>query len=286
MRAAASTGCRGTTPSARFAGTGRYSPAQMSGIRTETRGGILEITIDRPKANTIDSATSRELGECFAAFRDDPGMRVAIVTGAGDRFFSAGWDLKAAAAGDREDWGPGGFAGLTELFDLDKPVVAAVNGYAAGGGFELALACDIIVASRDAQFFLPEVNLGFVADAGGVFRLPKRLPRALAMELLLTGRRMDAEEAARWGLVNSVVAPDRVMTAAREFASRIEAAAPLAVRAAKAIVTATEELSVEDGYQALRHGRVPEYQRALESADALEGPRAFSEGRDPVWRGE
>ena len=131
----------------------------MGAIRSEARDGILELTIDRPPANAIDSATSRELGEVFVAFRDDSSLRVAIVTGAGDRFFSAGWDLKAAAAGDPEEYGVGGFAGLTERFDLDKPVIAAVNGWAAGGGFELALACDLIVATRTSRFVLPEVNL-------------------------------------------------------------------------------------------------------------------------------
>ena len=257
----------------------------MGGLRTERVGRVLEITIDRPKANAVDSATSREMGDAFASFRDDPELVVAIITGAGERFFSAGWDMKAAVAGDSQDWGPGGFAGLTEMFDLDKPVIAAVNGYAAGGGFELALACDLIVASTTATFFVPEVHLGFVADAGGVFRLPKRLPRALAMELLLTGRRMPAEEAARWGLVNRVVEPGQVMIAARALAQEIAGAAPLAVRATKAIVNATAELSEQDGYDAIRSGRVSAYQRALESEDAQEGPRAFSQGRDPIWRG-
>jgi crotonobetainyl-CoA hydratase len=228
----------------------------MSGIRTEKRGAILEITIDRPKANAIDSASSRALGGAFEAFRGDDGARVAIVTGAGERFFSAGWDLKAAALeGDTEDWGAGGFAGLTELFDLDKPVIAAVNGFAAGGGFELALACDLIVAARGAQMFLPEVRLGFVADAGGVLRLPRRLPRAIAMEMLLTGRRMDADEAARWGLVNRVVDLEELMPAARELAGEIIAGAPLAVRATKAIVNATAELTAAEGYEPTWRGR-------------------------------
>ena len=196
---------------------------------------MLEVTIDRPKANAIDAATSRELGEAFVGFRDDPGLRVAIVTGAGDRFFSAGWDLKAAAAGDDEGYGPGGFAGLTELFDLDKPVIAAINGWAAGGGLELALACDLIVASTTAQLSLPEVTRGLVPDAGGVLRLPKRMPRALAMEMLLTGRAIDADEAARWGLVNRVAQPEALMDEARALAERILEAAPLAVQAVKAI---------------------------------------------------
>jgi len=254
-------------------------------VRTESHGPIVEITIDRPKANAIDSATSRELGAVFAGFRDDDAARVAVLTGAGDRFFSAGWDLKASVAGDTEDWGPSGFAGLTELFDLDKPVIAAVNGYAAGGGFELALACDLIVASTTATFFLPEVNLGLVPDAGGVLRLPKRLPRAIAMEMLLTGRRMGATEAARWGLVNTIVEPTDLMEVARGLAGDVAAAAPLAVRAVKAIVGATAEITEEEGYAALHGGRIPAYQRALASEDAQEGPRAFAEGRDPAWKG-
>ena len=257
----------------------------MDGIRTERRGGTLEITIDRPKANAIDSATSRALGEGFATFRDDAELRVAILTGAGERFFSPGWDMKAAAEGDSEEWGVGGFAGLTELFDLDKPVIAAVNGYAAGGGFELALACDLIVAVSEARFSVPEVTIGLVADAGGVFRLPKRMPRALAMEMLLTGQPIDAGEAARWGLVNRVVEREQLLPVARELAATVESAAPLAVQAMKAIVTATEELSVQDGYRALRDGSIPAYDRAMASEDAKEGPRAFAEKRDPVWRG-
>jgi crotonobetainyl-CoA hydratase len=261
----------------------------MDGIRTERRGATLELTIDRPKANAIDSATSQAMGEELIAFRDDPELRVAIVTGAGDRFFSAGWDLKAYAAGDPaepDDFGRGGLAGLTELFDLDKPVIAAVNGYAAGGGFELALACDLIVAVPDASFSLPEVKLGLVPDSGGIFRLPRRIPDALARELLLTGRPMDAAEAARWGLVNRVVERPRLLDEARALAAEIEAAAPLATRAVKAILAATETSSVERAFAALRDGSVPAYDRAMASADAEEGARAFAEGREPIWRGE
>ena len=257
----------------------------MDGIRTERRGGTLEITIDRPKANAIDSATSRALGESFAGFRDEPELRVAILTAAGERFFSPGWDMVAAAAGDSEEWGVGGFAGLTELFDLDKPVVAAVNGYAAGGGFELALACDLIVAVPDARFSVPEVRVGLVPDAGGVLRLPKRIPRALAMEMLLTGRPIEAEVAERWGLVNRIVSREDLLPIARALAADIESAAPLSVRAVKGIVAATEELSVAEGYRALRDGSIPAYDRAMASEDAKEGPKAFAEKRDPVWRG-
>lgn len=258
----------------------------MSGLRGDVvEEGILLLTLDRPNANAIDSVTSQEMGKRFVEFRDDPALRVAILTGAGERFFSAGWDLKAVAEGDTEDYGIGGFGGITELFDLDKPVIAAVNGAAVGGGFEIALACDLIVASNDAQMWLPEVNLGFVADAGGVLRLPRRLPRALAMEMLLTGRRMDPAEALRWGLVNRVVEPDEVLSAALELARDMTAAAPLATRATKAIVDVTATMSVEAAYAALRSGKVPMYDRVLASEDAKEGPNAFAEGRDPVWRG-
>ena len=261
----------------------------MDGLRIERRGATLELTIDRPKANAIDSATSKAMGEAFIGFRDDPDLRVAIVTGAGDRFFSAGWDLKALAGGepgDPEAFGRGGLGGLTELFDLDKPVIAAVNGYAAGGGFELALACDMIVAVSGARFSLPEVKLGLLADSGGIFRLARRLPDAVARELLLTGKAIDATEAARWGLVNRVVEPERLLESARELAAEVEATAPLATRAVKAILAASEEMSVERAFAALRDGSIPAYDRAMASADAEEGPRAFAEGREPVWRGE
>jgi crotonobetainyl-CoA hydratase len=171
----------------------------MAAVRTEVRGGVLEVVLDRPKANAIDRATGIELHEAFVRLRDDDDLRVAILTGAGERFFSAGWDLKAAAAGEEDtstDFGPGGFAGLTEMFELDKPVVAAVNGLAAGGGFELVLACDLIVAADHAELFLPELSLGIVPDAGGAQRLPRRLPWFLAMELLLTSRRLRRDRGA------------------------------------------------------------------------------------------
>jgi crotonobetainyl-CoA hydratase len=215
-------------------------------------------------------------------------LRVAIVKTAGEKFFSAGWDLKAAVDGEAADadHGPGGFAGLTELFDLDKPVIAAVNGLAVGGGFELALACDLIVAAADrAEFMLPEVTVGLIPDAGGVFRLPRRLPRSIANEMLLTGRRMTADEAARWGLVNEVVPAAELLPRARAVAERIVAAAPLAVAAVKEVLRATEHLGVADAYAVLRSGDLPAYERMLASEDSAEGPRAFAEGRAPRWQG-
>lgn len=256
-------------------------------LHIKRNGYILEITLDRPKANAIDAKTSFAMGEAFIAFRDDPELRVAIITGAGERFFSAGWDLKAAAEGEAPDadFGPGGFAGLTELFNLDKPVIAAVNGYAFGGGFELALAADMIVCAQHASFSVPEAKLGIVPDSGGMLRLPKLLPPAIAMEMMMTGRSMDADEALRWGVVNAVVESEQLMEKARELAEHIAANAPLAVAAIKEIYRETSELSVEEGYRHARSGKLKHYPSVLHSEDALEGPQAFAEKRDPVWKG-
>lgn len=257
-------------------------------LHVTRNGHILEIVLDRPKANAIDAKTSYEMGEVFLMFREDPELRVAIITGGGEKFFSAGWDLKAAAEGEAPDadFGPGGFAGLTEIFDLDKPVIAAVNGYAFGGGFELALAADMIVCSENASFALPEAKLGIVADSGGMLRLPKRLPPAISNELMMTGRRMDAQEALRWGVVNQVVESDKLMDAARELAAQIGQSAPLALAAIKEVYRETSELSVEEGYKHIRSGALKHYPSVLHSEDALEGPAAFAEKREPVWKGK
>lgn len=255
-------------------------------IRIERHAAVWEIVLDRPKANAIDSATSRALGQAFIAFRDDPKARVAILTGGGEKFFSAGWDLKdAAASGGEGDYGPGGFAGLTELFDLHKPVIAAVNGLAVGGGFELALACDLIVAAEGAEFFLPEATIGVVPDAGGILRLPRRLPHAIAMEMMLTGKRLSAGEALRFGLINQIAARGDLMEQARALAGRIVAAAPLSTVAIKAVVAATQGLSIQDGYRAMRSGTIASYERMKKSDDYFEGARAFAEKRPPVWSG-
>lgn len=251
------------------------------------KGPILEITLDRPKANAIDAKTSVAMGEAFLKFRDDPQLRVAIITGSGEKFFSAGWDLKAAAEGEAPDadFGPGGFAGLTEIFDLDKPVIAAVNGYAFGGGFELALAADFIICAEHAYFALPEATLGIIPDSGGVLRLPKRLPPAIFNEMVMTGRRMDAEEALRWGIVNRVVSQPDVMDGARKLAQQLVDKAPLAIAALKEICRATGEMSVEEGYRYIRSGVLKHYPAVLNSEDAIEGPRAFAEKRNPIWKG-
>jgi len=255
-------------------------------VKVERNGAIFEITLDRPKANAIDAETSRALGDIFSEFRDDPDLRVAILTGAGDRFFCGGWDLKAAAEGEEyaSDYGKGGFGGLSELHDLDKPVIAAVNGMAVGGGFEIALCADLLVGAEHAEFWLPEISVGVIADAA-CFRLPKRLPRAIALELLLTGRRMSADEAARWGLVNSVVRLGALMDEARNLARTVVKGAPLAVAATKAVIAATEGKNLAECYALMRSGKIPAYEAMLVSDDAKEGPRAFAEKREPAWRG-
>ncbi len=248
---------------------------------------ILLVTLDRPKANAIDVPTSNALYDAFARLEQDPGLRVAVLTGAGRSFFSAGWDLKAAAAGEAvdADHGPGGFGGLTEFFGRRKPVIAAVNGLALGGGFELALAADLVVVAEHAELALPEVTLGIVADSGGLLRLPRRLPTALAAEMLLTGRRMGAQEAEHRGLANRVAPEETLLEAALVLARQVRAAAPLAVAAVLEVMERTGALDLEAGFDLLRSGDLPVYQQALGSADATEGPLAFAEKRAPRWLG-
>ncbi len=252
----------------------------------ESRAPVFEVRIDRPKANALDSAASRSLGQAFSQFRDEAAARVAIITGTGDKFFSAGWDLKAAAEGEayEADFGVGGFGGFPELPGLNKPVIAAVNGIAAGGGFEMVLAADLVVAVEHAEFLLPEAQTGILADAGAI-RLGRMIPPAIAREMLLTGRRMGAEEASRWGLVNRVVPAGSLMATARELAEVLAAAAPLAVEATLEVMRSTEDLTVEAAFAKLRSGSIASYQRMLDSEDAREGPRAFAEKRTPEWKG-
>lgn len=255
-------------------------------VRVERHGQVLVVTLDRPKANAIDAPTSQALYQAFAELRDDPNLRVGIITAAGPRFFSAGWDLKAAAAGEPvdADWGPGGFAGITEFYDIAKPVIAAVNGLALGGGFELALAADLIVAAEHAEFGLPEVKLGIVPDAGGLLRIPARVPTAIAAEFLLTGRRIPALEALRWGLVNRVVPATELMQSALDLADQIITSAPLSIAAVLDVTRATAGQDTESAFATMRQS-VPSYARLLASDDAQEGPRAFAEGRKPSWQG-
>ena len=259
----------------------------MNPLKTWRNGAILEVTLDRPKANAIDLETSRAMGEIFRDFRDDPELRVAILTGGGEKFFSAGWDLKAAADGDAVDgdYGVGGFGGLQELPGLNKPVIAAINGIACGGGLELALSTDIILAARHATFALPEIRSGTVADAASI-KLPKRIPYHIAMELLLTGRWFDADEGHRWGLVNEVLDADRLMERARELAELIASGPPLVYAAIKEVVRDAEDSKFQDALNRITTSQLPTVERLYRSEDQKEGARAFAEKRDPVWRGK
>lgn len=256
-------------------------------IRISRRGAVLEVVIDRPKANAIDARTSRMLGEVFSAFRDDPAFRVAVITGAGRQFFSAGWDVNHGANGEGADtdFGQGGFGGLQEMPGLNKPVVAAVNGLAVGGGFELALAADIIVASQEARFSLPEIRTGTIPDAATV-RLPRRIPHHVAMEMLLTGRWMDAEEALRWGLVNEIAPAGDVLDRAREIARMLSEGPPLAQAAIKEAVRETEDLAFQDALNRITRRRLPAVSALYSSADHKEGADAFQKGRKPRWTGK
>lgn len=253
----------------------------MTGFHVELHGDTAVVTIDRPKANAIDAATSKAMGDTFATLDADAAVRAIILTGSGPKFFSAGWDLSAGEDFD-SDYGVGGFGGFPELPDRATPVIAAVNGMAVGGGFEIAVAADLIVAADHAQFWLPEPKLGILPDAGAV-RLPRLLPPHLARELLLTGRRMDASEGLRWGLISSVVPADELLSAAHQLADAIAASAPLSVAAILAIERLTINVSIEEAMAALKS--LPSYRRAIDSDDAVEGQAAFAERRPPVWQG-
>ena len=234
-------------------------------VTTNIKGAILEVTLDRPKANAVDLKTSREMGEIFADFRDDPELRVAIITGAGEKFFCPGWDLKAADDGDEVDgdYGVGGFGGMQELPDLNKPIIAAINGICCGGGLEIALSTDIILAAEHASFALPEINSGTVADAASI-KLPKRIPYHIAMEMLLTGRWLDAQEANRWGFVNEILPADKLMQRAWEVAETIAAGPPLVMAAIKEVVRDAEDSKFQDALNRITS-------RQLKTVDTLYG---------------
>lgn len=258
----------------------------MEELIIKKQGGIWEISLNRPKANAIDLATSRKMGEVFMAFRDDPEARVAILRAEGDKFFCAGWDLKAAADGDAVDgdYGIGGFGGLQELGNMNKPVICAVNGICCGGGFELALSCDLILASESASFALPEIRSGTVADAASI-KLPKRIPYHVAMDLLLTGRWVDADEAYKWGLIKQIVPDEGLRDAAWDLARTLETGPPLVFAAIKEVVREAEDMKAQDALNKVSKRQLATVDRLYSSEDQLEGARAFAEKRDPVWKG-
>src|ERR1700694_2866068 len=255
------------------------------GVRTVKDGPILEVTIDRPKANAIDLKASRRLNQIVSSFRDDPELRIAIITGAGDRFFSPGWDLKAAAAGEKsdEDWGVGGFGGLNHPRNLNKPIISAVNGIACGGGFELVLGTDIIVMEEHAKFALPEINVGVLADAGTI-KLRRRIPYHVAVEFLMTGRWMDAAEAKHWRLANHVVAQGPGLANEREIAQQLAAGPPLLFPAIKQLLRHSEMIPEHQAFEL--HDSLHAVQQVIRSEDLKEGTRAFAEKRPPVWKGK
>ena len=252
--------------------------------RVEKEGRLTIVTIERPDVmNALHPPGNFELAEAFDDFATDPEQWVAIITGAGDRAFSAGNDLKYQASGGKMGGPKSGFAGLTARFDNSKPVIAAVNGLAMGGGFEIALACDLIIASENAIFALPEPRVGLAALAGGIHRLPREIGMKQAMGMLLTGRRVPAAEGQQLGFVNEVVPKGQALTAAKQWAVQILECAPISVRASKE--AAMQGLAAESLEAAIK-GRYDQIAALYASEDFIEGPRAFSEKRAPNWKGK
>ncbi len=256
------------------------------GALAERRGNTLLITINRPEArNAVNTAVSVGVGDALQSAQGDPEIRAVVITGSGDKSFCAGADLKAISRGenifhpDHPEWG---FAGFVQHF-IDKPVIAAVNGTALGGGSEIALGSDLVVAQSSAQFGLPEVKRGLVAAAGGMFRIVDQLPRKIAMQLLVTGDPISAEEAARWGMINQVVADGTVVDAALALAERITVNAPLAVQASKRVALGVDDGAITPEKDAWKRSN-REMRTVFSSEDAMEGPLAFAQKRAPVWK--
>ena len=254
-------------------------------VKVKKEGPILEVVIDRPKANAIDSKTSIILGDVFADFRDNPDLRVAILTGAGEKFFSAGWDLKAVSKGEQADadYGVGGFGGLQELPDMNKPIIGAINGIACGGGLEIMISTDIIVAADHATFSLPEINVGVIADAATI-KLRRRIPYHVAVEFLMTGRWMDVKEAKHWGLINEIVPKNNLLNRAREIAQKIATGPNLIYSSIKDVLRKTENIDEHSAFNTLRS--LETVQKVYQSEDLVEGASSFTKKEIPKWKGK
>jgi enoyl-CoA hydratase/carnithine racemase len=256
---------------------GQYSFAERD-------GNLFQITINRPEVmNALHPAANRELSDLFDEFQNDPDLWVAIITGAGERAFSAGNDLKyQAGGGDRSGQPSSGFGGITSRWDLNKPIIAAVNGVAMGGGFEIALACDLIIASDNAKFALPEPRVGLAALAGGVHRLPRQIGMKRAMGMMLTGRHVPAAEGQELGFVNEVVTQAELADRARAWAGMILECSPMSIRATKeAAMQGMNVAGVKDAHE----GKYDAVKAMMASEDFVEGPVAFAEKRTPDWKG-
>ena len=254
-------------------------------LNTSIDGHILEVTINRPEVyNALHPPSQQEFHEVWNEFADDEELWIGIITGAGDKAFSAGNDLKyQASGGDRSMGMPSsGFAGLTSRFDLNKPIIAAVNGVAMGGGMEIALACDLIIASDNARFALPEPKVGLAALAGGMQRLPRQIGMKAAMGMMLTGRHVEASEAKELGIVNEVVEQNKLLETARSWAKQIEECSPMSIRATKQV--AYQSLGEADLQKSIK-GQYSAVGELFKSEDFVEGPKAFAEKRPPKWKG-
>lgn len=258
--------------------------AEYEFVNVTTEGTTLIVEINRPeKMNALHPPANKEMGEVLDKFAADKNLWVAIVTGAGDRAFSAGNDLRYQAEGGKMFPVPSGFGGLTNRYDLNKPVIAAVNGVAMGGGFEIALACDLIIAADTARFALPEPKVGLAALAGGLHRLPRQIGLKRAMGMILTGRHVPAAEGETLGFVNEVVSQDALMDTARTWAGLIGECSPMSIRASKeAVMGGLDIANFEEAFGT----KFPAVQALFQSQDLIEGPRAFAEKRKPVWKGE